>query len=339
MSGAERRRQGRVRRRAQIVDADLLKTMPLPGFGEDADKADRGKLLVIAGSRRLPGAAILVARAALRTGCGTVRVAAPEGVAGPIGVALPELMVLPLPETPAGTVALGALETLAAQYEPCSAAVIGPGLDAHEETDELIRGVVRHAPLPLLVDAQALLAVAQRREESGQPSGGTGATPRAARIFTPHAAEMRALVGLEVPEEGKREAAREALALRWACERAAVLVLKGRQTLIASPGNASDADGCTNPEFDRQQTGALYRNTAGTRGLGTAGSGDTLAGMIGGLLAQGLEPAHAAIWGVYLHARAGEAAAKDLGEDGLLASDWVERLPKVLRTLRLRTAG
>jgi hydroxyethylthiazole kinase-like uncharacterized protein yjeF len=337
MSGTKRCRQGHDRRRAQIVDANLLKTMPLPRFDADADKADRGKLLVIAGSCRLPGAAILVARAALRAGCGTVRVAAPQSVAVPIGVALPELMVLPLPETPAGTIALAALETLAAQYEPCSAAVIGPGLDMHKETDELIRRVVRSAPLPLLVDAQALLAVAQRREEAGQPTSGTDAAWQAARIFTPHAAEMGALAGLEVPQEETQAAAREALALQWASEQGAVLVLKGRQTLIASPKDAGDADSCTTPGLDRKQTGALYRNTAGTRGLGTAGSGDTLAGIIGGLLAQGLEPARAAIWGVYLHARAGEAVAEELGEDGLLASDWVERLPNVLRTLRLRT--
>src|SRR5438128_1154358 len=111
--------------RAQIVGPDLLETMPLPDYGAEADKADRGKLLIIAGSWRLPGAAILAARAALRTGCGTVRVAAPQSVAVPIGVALPELMVLPLPETPAGTIALEALDEIEAQYEACSAMVIG----------------------------------------------------------------------------------------------------------------------------------------------------------------------------------------------------------------------
>jgi hydroxyethylthiazole kinase-like uncharacterized protein yjeF len=299
--------------RAHVISPDLLATMPLPDYRVDADKADRGKLLVIAGSRRLPGAAVLAARAALRTGCGTVRVAAPESVAVPIGVALPELMVLPLPETPAGTIAVEAAETLEHQFEPCDAAVIGPGLDVHEETDEVAWRIFQRAPFPLLVDAQALLAVAKRWREADRAARLAGE-----RVFTPHAAEMRPLAGEEVPEEGRDEAAREALALRWARERAAALVLKGRESLIASPD------------------GALYRNTAGTRGLGTAGSGDTLAGIAGSLLAQGLEPARAATWGVYLHALAGEAVAEDLGEDGLLASDWVDRLPRVLRTLRLR---
>jgi NAD(P)H-hydrate epimerase len=142
------------------------------------------------------------------------------------------------------------------------------------------------------------------------------------RLFTPHAAEMTALTGGDVPEEGEqeREREREALARRWAHERGVTLVLKGRQTLIAA------------------RDGNVYRNTAGTRGLGTAGSGDTLAGIAGSLLAQGLEPPAAATWAVYLHALAGEAAADALGEDGLLASDWVDQLPAVLRTLRLRTS-
>jgi hydroxyethylthiazole kinase-like uncharacterized protein yjeF len=294
--------------RTRVISPDLLRGMPLPDYATDADKTDRGKLLVVAGSRRLPGGAILAARAALRVGCGTVRVAAPESVAVQIGIALPELMVLPLPETDRGTIALEALELLREQEEPCSAAVIGPGLDAHDETDELARRFVAETRLPLLVDARALLAVGKHVP-----------TARGARLYTPHAAEMHELSGEEVPEEGQDERAREGLAIGWAREHDATLVLKGRETLIASPD------------------GELYRNTAGTRGLGTAGSGDTLAGIIGSLLAQGLEPTRAAVWGVYLHAIAGEAVAEDLGEDGLLASDWVDRLPRALRILRPRT--
>ena len=297
--------------RARVITPELLAAMPLPDYGAAADKADRGKLLVIAGSRRLPGAAILVARAALRTGCGTVRVAAPASVAMPIGVALPELMVLPLPETPAGTIALEALDEIEAQYEACSAMVFGPGLDEHEATDELAWRIFQGAPLPLLVDAQALLAVARRWQEERRAE-----PPASPRMFTPHEVEMRTLSGEDVPEEGQDETGREALARRWAQHLSATLVLKGRETLIAAPD------------------GALYRNTAGTRGLGAAGSGDTLAGIIGSLLAQGLEPPRAATWGVYLHALAGEAVSADFGEDGLLASDWVDRLPRVLRRLR-----
>jgi NAD(P)H-hydrate epimerase len=128
---------------------------------------------------------------------------------------------------------------------------------------------------------------------------------------------MAALAGGEPPPAGPAgDPGREVLARACAARWRATVVLKGTRTLIAAPG------------------GALYRNTAGTRGLGTAGSGDALAGLVGGLLAQGLDAPAAAVWGVYLHARAGEAAADDLGHDGLLASDVVERLPRVLRALR-----
>src|SRR3954454_8937524 len=116
---------------AKLIDRALLAEIPLPEHGREASKADRGKLLIVAGSRGLPGAAILAARAALRVGCGTVRVAAPRSVAVAVGVAVPELMVLPLPETVAGTLSEAALPFLEEQHEPCDAAAIGPGLGSH----------------------------------------------------------------------------------------------------------------------------------------------------------------------------------------------------------------
>lgn len=300
----------RTTREPTLIEPDLLRTMPLPAYGAESAKHDRGKLLIIAGSRRLPGPAILAARAALRAGCGTVRVAAPDPVAVPIGVALPELMVVPLPASADGALLPAALPLIQAQYGACQAAVIGPGLGDDPGTGGLIRRVVIEAPVPLLVDAQALFVCGP---QCGAPA--TGAGPR---VYTPHAAEMRALTGREVDAI---EADPPRAAAAFARTRKATLALKGRETVIASP------------------TGELFRNTAGTRGLGTAGSGDTLAGIIGSLLAQGMEPTAAAVWGVYLHALAGEAAADELGEDGLLASDWVERLPTVIRAMRLKTAG
>ncbi len=113
----------------KTIDLELCRKRPLNDFSEQSGKATRGKLLVVGGSARLPGAILLCARTALRTGCGTVRVATPKSVALAIGVACPELMVLPLPETKSGTIARSALQVLAEQYEACDAAVIGPGLD------------------------------------------------------------------------------------------------------------------------------------------------------------------------------------------------------------------
>jgi hydroxyethylthiazole kinase-like uncharacterized protein yjeF len=295
---------------ACLIEPALQRELPLPAYSATASKADRGKLLLVAGSRRLPGAALLAARAALRTGAGTVRLAAPAGVALALGIAFPELMVLPLPETPAGTTALAALDTIEAQYGAVDAAVVGPGLDEHGETLELARRMVVGVPAPLVVDATALPAGAATRDALVGP----GSAPR---VLTPHNAEMAALVGSEPPpEEGDEPARRETVARESAARWRVTLVLKGRATLVAAP------------------EGRLYRNTAGSRGLGTAGSGDALAGAIGGLLAQGLDATAAAVWGVYLHARGGELAADELGHDGLLASDVVERLPRALRTLR-----
>src|SRR5690606_2916686 len=142
----------------------------------------------------------------------------------------------------------------------------------------------------------------------------------APRLLTPHAREMSELLGTrkKAAVENADEDEREKLAAEFAGD-ALTLVLKGRQTLIAGEG-------------------VLDRNAAGTRGLGTAGSGDVLSGFIGGLLAQGVAPSTAAAWGVHIHALAGEAAEKDLGDDGLTASDIIARAPGVLRYLRRQIA-
>jgi NAD(P)H-hydrate epimerase len=149
------------------------------------------------------------------------------------------------------------------------------------------------------------LAIAQQSLDFG--------TSRGTRVLTPHPGEMSTLLGQETDEI---EADREATALGFSQEHNLVLVLKGRETLIASP------------------TGQLWKNTAGTRGMGTAGSGDVLSGAIGALLAQKMEPPHAAVWGVYLHAVAGELAQQQQGDDGMMASDFLEKLPQAIRTFR-----
>lgn len=288
---------------ARVIGREVLAGLPLPEHGRAASKADRGKLLIVAGSVGLPGAAILAARAALRVGCGSVRVAAPRSVAVAIGAAVPELLVVPLPETDMGTAAEAALGLVEGQYGPCDAAVIGPGLGEHPATDGLAARVAAGSPLPMVVDAGALLAWG--RGGFGRGEG------RGARVLTPHAGELARLTGLDA---GEVDRDRAGLAARLAEGWGSVLVLKGRETLIAGRG--------------------IYANTAGTPGLGTAGSGDVLAGAIGGLLARGAEPTTAAVWGVHLHALAGEAAAARRGDDGMIASDVVDGLPEALRALR-----
>lgn len=290
----------------QTIDIELLKTMPLPDWSDETHKGERGKLLLIGGSARIPGAMILAARAALRAGCGSVRVAAPESVALHLGIAVPELMVISLPETGAGTIAKSAVELIAAQCKSCDAVVIGPGLDAHAETDEMAREVVKSAPLPLLVDAQAISALDDKWKAGEKP-----------RVLTPHAQEFETLSGQKI---GANDDEREQAALNYAKKSGATLALKGHHTIVAAPD------------------GQAYENQSGTRALGTAGSGDVLAGIIGSLLAQGLDATRATIWGVHIHAEAGEALTKDGGEDGWMARDFIDRLPSVQKYLRRLTS-
>ena len=263
-------------------------------------------MLLIGGSRRIPGAMILAARAALRAGCGSVRVAAPNGVALAIGIAVPELMVVPLPETKDGTISSEAVDLIATQSKVCDAIVIGPGLDDNSETDEFAREIVKAAPLPLLIDAQAISAL------SSDWSAGTRI-----RILTPHDGEFETLTGKTL---GSSAEDREKMALEYTKNSGATLALKGHQTIVATSG------------------GQAYLDESGTRALGTAGSGDVLAGIIGGLLAQGLDATTATMWGVHLHAQAGAAITKDGPEDGLMAHDFIERLPSVQKYLRSQTA-
>lgn len=286
----------------KTIDIELLKSYPLPDWDEETHKAARGKLLLIGGSRRIPGAVILAARAALRSGCGSVRVAAPQSVALAIGIAVPELMIVPLPETKDGTIAKEAVELIAAQAKFCDAIVLGPGLDENSETDEFAREIVDAAPLPLLIDAQAISALPTDWKAAAR-----------ARILTPHDGEFETLTGKTLGED------REKMAKDYAKNSGAILALKGHQTIVATA------------------EGETYLEESGTRALGTAGSGDVLAGIIGGLLAQGLDAARATMWGVHLHAQAGEALTKDGPEDGLLASDFIGQLPTVQKYLRRST--
>jgi ADP-dependent NAD(P)H-hydrate dehydratase len=271
----------------RVIDRRLLRTMPLP---VPSDKDERGKLLIVAGSEPLPGGAILPAAAALRVGCGTVRVALPPSLSLAVGTAVPELMIV-------------GREELAHHLAACAAVVAGPGMVEDAAGDRLLAELIADCPLPLVVDARALYVWADRR-----PKRMAGP-----RVFTPHARELSEMLRRPVDE---LVADRSATASAFAADHGVTFVFKGARTVIAAPD------------------GGLFVNKAGSRGLGTAGSGDTLAGIIGGFLAQGLAAAEAAVWGVSVHALAGELVAAELGDDGVMASDLLPKLPLVLRRLR-----
>lgn len=275
----------------------------LPSRPADAHKRSSGVVLVIGGSRGMPGAAILMARAAYRAGAGLVTVAVPEGILPVVQSAAVEATALPLPQTGEGTVARAALDLVAERLESFDAVALGPGLSTQDETAGFGRGLVRASPVPLVVDADALNAFAGRAGEL--------ADRRAEAVLTPHAGELARLAGVSSPEAA---ADRIGHARKLAAETGAVVLAKGNPTVVAAPG------------------GEARLNPTGGPALATGGTGDVLTGAIAALLARGLPGLDAATAAAYVHGLAGDMAGQDLGA-GTTASDVLARLPVAFRRL------
>jgi len=284
------------------IDTALLRRWPLPLLAKNADKKARGDVLVVGGSRAMPGAVLLAGVAALRVGAGRVQVATASEVTAALGVAFPEARMVALPTNRRGELAPTGAALLREHLDGCCTLLIGPGMLDHALASRILRGA-RSATLDytLVLDAAAL------RLLRGRKPFALGA--RRDVIATPHAGEMADLWGCTRQEV---EAAPLELARKAARSLNVTLVLKGVETLVVTPA------------------GEAYRNVAGNSGLATAGSGDTLAGLIAGLAARGAEPAQAAVWGVALHAQAGEALARRLGPLGYVARELATEVPALL---------
>jgi NAD(P)H-hydrate epimerase len=282
--------------------ADVVAVLPRREI--DTHKRATGVLMVVAGSRDMTGAAGLVARGAARIGAGLVQVAVPRSIMPIVQAGLAETTFLPLPETAAGTVAASALGALLERLEGADALAIGPGLSIHEETADLVRQLMRDCPVPVVLDADGLNAFTGRAGEL--------ADRKSEAVLTPHVGEFVRLSGLAARElaEDRLNHAR-ALAERTG----AVTLLKGSRTLVATPG------------------GVVRINPTGGPVLATAGSGDVLTGIIGGLVARGLDPTDAASAGAYVHGLAGILAGRSSGE-GTLASDIAGHVPEAVNRVR-----
>ena len=271
--------------------AAVFPRRPLEGH-----KRSSGVLLVVAGSRAMTGAPTLIARAAGRVGAGLVIVATSRDAVTAVQARTTEAVFVPLEQTGEGTVSLDALDPLLEAAGRADAVAVGPGLTRADEAADLIRELVNRSPVPLVIDADALNAfeghVGDLRERSADA------------VLTPHDGEYARLMGMPVSEAADRVAAARALAEASN----AVALLKGSRTVIAS------------------SEGVARINPTGSVALATAGTGDVLTGVIGGLLARGLRPLDAATAGAFLHGSAGQSAGRDLGE-GTLAGDVIERLP------------
>lgn len=282
-----------------LLSPAALREWPLPAADARADKEDRGHVLVVAGSREIPGAAILAATAALRAGAGKLTMAAPASIAMGLALALPESRVIALPETPGGGLALPGLATLEAPCRACSAVLVGPGFMDAEGSRDFTAGLLGLLEgVPVILDAQAMEQVWDS-QRFAQPV-----------LLTPHSGEMAHLNG-----RSKEEVTADpfAFALDMAVRTNAVVIHKGATTFIAAPD------------------GRAWRHESRNAGMATSGSGDVLAGVILGFAARGASLEQAAAWGVVVHAMAGRRLAQRCGPIGFLARELAGEIPGVLR--------
>jgi ADP-dependent NAD(P)H-hydrate dehydratase len=285
---------------AVTLDANAVREWPLPLISDDADKEERGRILVVAGSREIAGAALLAATAALRAGAGKLVIATAASMAPGMALSMPEARVIGLPETPAGGFDAAGVPQLQKTAAGCAAAVIGPGLMDDEASCEFVAALLPWlAHCPVVLDALGMNVVG-RLAPFDQPV-----------LLTPHAGEMAHLTGRSKDDiAADPQACATEAAARWN----AVVALKGATTVIASPD------------------GRCWIHRGGEAGLATSGSGDTLAGIIGGLAARGAALEQACAWGIMLHAAAGARLSRT-APLGFLARELPGEVPAALQQL------
>jgi hydroxyethylthiazole kinase-like uncharacterized protein yjeF len=277
----------------------------LPDRPRDAHKGTFGTVVVLAGSLGFTGAAYLASTAAARTGAGLVRLLVADTIYPILAAKCTEVMATPVQEVAPGAVGHAAYDTVLRQMSTAEAGVIGPGLGRDRSTWRLVIDLVHHVACPLVIDADALNALADAPRSKTKLGKN--------RVLTPHPGEMARLTGktIEVITTDRAGAARKA-AKEWG----AVVVLKGARTVVAHPD------------------GRISEDPHEVPALATGGTGDVLAGIIAGLIAQGSDPYAAAVTGVYIHAAAGRRLAQKLGDSGLLAGDLLLEIPLVMNVLR-----
>jgi NAD(P)H-hydrate epimerase len=280
----------------------------LPPRAEDVHKYQCGTAVIVSGSLMYTGATLLAAEAVLRSGCGMVYVAVPEGVRDFVEPGLREAITVPVPETSDGTVARSAWRVIEPYVGKADVVVVGPGLGRHADTTRFMVDLLERCPKPILVDADGINAL----EGNAEALKGRSVPV----VITPHSGELSRLVAREIPEgpleriEVTREIARDL---------GVTLVHKGAPTLVATGA------------------GDVWVNYHGGSALATAGTGDVLAGLIGGLMAQGADALGAACVGCFLHGRAGEVASRTRGVRGVIAGDLLRYLGEPL--VELESAG
>jgi NAD(P)H-hydrate epimerase len=346
---------------AESLNPQALRAL-LPARPADSHKGTFGRLMIVAGAGRYPGAAFLTASGALRVGVGLATLACGRSIFGALAATLHEATFLPLPEEDWGVLGANAAQEVLQNLEDYKALVVGPGLGREEETKKFLERLLK-IETSKAASAVGFLKVAASTgtaDRARKPTGSVGfrgsasATPSAEGeaeekkpgeaelpptvldadglnllaqidewwtklpagrlVLTPHPGEMARLLKLKDPGEVNTD--RQGAAQRAAQEWQQIVVLKGPETVIAAPDGKTSIGPTGNPA------------------LATAGTGDVLAGVIGSLIAQGVEPFDAARLGVFLHAQAGQLVRREIGDAGAVASDLLLRLPRVIGELR-----
>jgi NAD(P)H-hydrate epimerase len=286
-----------------LLDAEHVRAI-LPRRRPDGNKGSFGRALLIVGSRSYSGAAILAGRTAVRSGCGIVQLAVPEGIVDVVAASVVEAVKSPLPQTADAALSPAALKALLDMSAEAQAVAIGPGIGTDRPTRKLEIDFLTEVKKPTVVDADGInnLVGCLDLLPSIKPP----------LVLTPHPGEFSRLTGLKPADIN---ADRIGISRRFATEHKVVLVLKGASTVIAAPD------------------GTVYVNPTGNSGLASGGTGDVLTGLITGLMAQGMSPLDAACAGVFLHGLAADIAVQSLTEYCLAAGDLPHYLPQAFAAI------
>ncbi|MGB2601554.1 MAG: NAD(P)H-hydrate dehydratase [Candidatus Omnitrophota bacterium] len=271
----------------------------IPSRREDSHKGDYGKVLVLAGSKGMTGAAYLCSQGALYSGSGLVTNGIPESLNPVMEIKLTEVMTLPLAETDNQSLGLKAKPKILDFAKKCDVVAIGPGLGMDGSTKMLVGELLDEVEQPVVLDADGINALegnidALRKREYRM-------------VITPHPGELARLMNKDVEEI---QSNRIDMAKSVAEVTGAVVVLKGHRTVVASP------------------EGKIYVNETGNSGMASGGTGDVLTGMIASFIGQGIDDYSAAVCAVYIHGIAGDVAAEEIGQFSMTASDMLDFLPE-----------
>ena len=287
---------------------EIHSLIPFPDRPADGHKGTFGRVLIVAGSRGMSGAASLAGLGALRAGAGLVYVACPLEIQAIVAGYEPSYLTIGLPADAAGRIDCAAYNSLAPSIAGKDAIAVGPGLGNCDATRRLVQQLFAEIDAPLVIDADGLNVLADEFRSGAIHD----VAIRGPRILTPHPGEFSRLSGISIGDINRQ---RERVARDFAEKHQVVVTLKGPGTIIT----------------DGTRT---VVNPTGNSGMATGGSGDVLTGLITALAAQGIKPFNAARLGVYLHGLAGDLAADELSEQGLIASDLPRYLTRAWMTIR-----